>query len=66
MKKNKYIQGFKALNIPIEPVPSNYSPEEFGRKLLSMSHCGYGVSYAASTNYVETSQKLSDNKVKKQ
>ena len=56
MDNDKYSQVFKTLGIPIQPLPSNYSPEEFGRRLLSMSQTERGVSYAASTDYVEMSQ----------
>ena len=49
---NEYGQVYKALGIPIKPLPSNYTPDEFGRKLRSMSQTEHGVSYAASTDYV--------------
>ena len=52
-----YSQIFESLNIPVQPLPSNYSPEEYGRKLLSMSKTEHGVSYAASTDYFGTLQQ---------
>lgn len=61
MENNKYSQVFETLGIPIQPLPSNYSPEEYGRRLLSMSQTERGVSYAASTDYVETPQIASEN-----
>lgn len=60
MDNDKYSQIFKTLGIPIQPLPSNYSPEEFGRRLLSMSQTERGVSYAASTDYVEMPQMASE------
>lgn len=56
MDNDKYVQAFRALGILIQPLPTNYSPEEFGRRLLSMSQKERGVSYAASTDYVEMTQ----------
>ena len=56
MDNNIYIQVFKACNIPVQPLPSNYSPEEYGRRLLYMSQNKYGVSYSASTDYKERFQ----------
>lgn len=53
MNNDIYSQVFMSLGIPIHPLPSNYSPEEFGRRLFSMSHTECGVSYAASTDYLE-------------
>jgi hypothetical protein len=56
MENDKYYQAFRDLGIRVEPLPSNYNPEEYGRRLLSMSQSDYGVSYAASTDYVVTQQ----------
>ena len=50
MENEKYYQAFRDLGIKVEPLPSNYTPEEYGRRLLSMSQSEYGVSYAASTS----------------
>ena len=50
MENEKYYQAFRDLGIKVEPLPSNYNPEEYGRRLLSMSHSENGVSYAASTS----------------
>lgn len=50
MENEKYYQAFRDLGIKVEPLPSNYNPEEYGRRLLSMSQSEYGVSYAASTS----------------
>lgn len=60
MNNDKYYQVFKDLNITVEPLPSNYTPEEYGRKLFSMSQPENGVSYAASTDYGELVQKPVD------
>ncbi len=51
-----YYQAFKALGIHVEPLPPNYTPEEFGRRLRSMAQSEHGVSYAASTDYLESSR----------
>lgn len=56
MENEKYYQTFRDLGIKVEPLPSNYNPEEYGRRLLSMSQPEYGVSYAASTDYVVIQQ----------
>ena len=50
MENGKYYQAFRDLGIKVEPLPSNYNPEEYGRRLLSMSPSENGVSYAASTS----------------
>ena len=44
------------LGIPVEPLTLNYTPEEYGRKLLSLTQYQYGVTYSNSTDYVNTSQ----------
>jgi hypothetical protein len=66
MDKEDYAQVFRALDIPIQPIPSNYSPEEFGRKLFAMSQIESGVCYAASTDYAKkpslASKTVNDNK----
>ena len=49
MENEKYYQAFRDLGIKVETLPSNYNPEEYGRRLLSMSQAENGVSYAAST-----------------
>ena len=66
MENDIYVQTFNALGIPVKPLPSNYSPEEFGRSLLSMSKYEHGVSYAVSTDYTSSLQKSSDTTEKKQ
>ena len=60
MNKDEYVQAYKALGIPIKQLPSNYTPEEFGRRLRSMSQTEHGVSYAASTDYVVMPRMSSD------
>ena len=45
MENGKYYQAFRDLGIKVEP-----NPEEYGRRLLSMSQSENGVSYAASTS----------------
>lgn len=57
MNNDKYTQAYKDLGIPIEPLPANYTPEEFGRRLHTMSQTEVGVSYAASTDYVDAAKK---------
>lgn len=49
--QNQYFQIYRSLNIPIEPLPSNYTPEEYGKRLAAMSCTNKGVSYASSTDY---------------
>ena len=56
MEKDQYYQAFIDLGINVEPLPSSYNPEEYGRRLLSMSQPVYGVSYAVATDYVVMQQ----------
>lgn len=60
MDSDKYTQIYMELGIPINPLPANYTPDEFGHRLHSMSQTEIGVSYAASTDYVDSSQKTLD------
>lgn len=60
MYNDQYSQAFRSLGIAIDPLPSHYTPEEFGRRLLASTQTERGVSYAASTDYVEVPQKASD------
>ena len=60
MQNDKYSTVFTTLGIPVQPLPSNYSPEEFGRRLISMSQTEHGVSYAASTECVKMPQMVSE------
>lgn len=57
----EYMQLFRMLEISIEPLPENYTPEEYGRKLLSESQTKLGVSYSASTEYIDNSKNTIDN-----
>ncbi len=56
MDNEKYYQLFMTLGISVESLPLNYTPEEYGRKLLSLNQYQQGVSYSNSTDYVYTSQ----------
>lgn len=56
MDNDQYSQVFKALNIQVQPLPANYTPDEFGRMLIAGAQTEHGVSYAASTDY-RTPQK---------
>ncbi len=60
-----YSQVFRSLGIPIQQLPANYSPEEYGRRLLSESRMERGVSYAASTDYVVPQMVPNTSKDKK-
>ena len=51
MDYEQYCLVFCSLGIPVEPLPENYTPEEYGRQLLSMSQFECGVSYTSSTDY---------------
>lgn len=57
MDKVDYYKAFESLGISIKPLPANYTPEEFGRRLLSATKSEHGVSYAASTDYMTIQQK---------
>ncbi|MBO6021021.1 MAG: hypothetical protein J6P10_02625 [Aeriscardovia sp.] len=53
MKDEKYMKIFEELNIPTGPLPENYTPDEFMRKLLLESSTWNEqpeVSYSASTD----------------
>ena len=65
MGNNIYFETFINLNIPIEQLPENYSPEEFGRKLFSASQYKYDVRYAASTDYTGISRSNTNKDFKK-
>lgn len=51
MDNDNFSQGFGVLGIPIQPLPANYTPDEFGHMLIAMAQTEQGVSYAASTDY---------------
>ena len=51
MEEDVFFEAFKSLGISIKPLPANYTPDEFGRELASMSHSEPSVSYAASTDF---------------
>ena len=57
MDYEKYYQAFKSLNISVDPLPQNYTPEDFGRRLMSLSQTEQDVSYSASTEYVKSPLK---------
>ena len=53
MKDEKYTKIFEELNIPTGPLPENYTPDEFMRKLLLKSSTWNEqpeVSYSTSTD----------------
>lgn len=58
MEIEEYIEIFRALEIPIRSLPENYTPEEYGRSLLSTLKSACGVSYAAATEYVEINSNI--------
>lgn len=66
MDEDKYVQIYKMLGIPIQPLPSNYNPEEYGRRFLVGLRTERGVSYTASTDYVEKTQTNSNINIYKQ
>lgn len=62
MNNYDYYYAFKSIGVPIKPLPPNYSPEEFGRMLLSGTHFEKGVSYATSTDSIDISKKPLDTR----
>lgn len=56
MKEETFVSLYRKLNIPVEPLPSNYSPDEYGKSLMSVALSPKGVSYASSTDYKMSSQ----------
>lgn len=51
MNQDQFEWVYQSLGIPVEPLPPNYTPEEYGKRLASMSSIDRGVSYASSTDY---------------
>lgn len=49
MKNHEYADLFKKLNIPIAPMPSNYTPETYAQELMRGCYSEQGVSYSATT-----------------
>lgn len=62
MKNYDYYNAFESIGVPLKPLPTNYSPEEFGRMLLSETHFEKGVSYATSTDSIDISKKPLDTR----
>ena len=61
LNKNPYLQLYEKLNLPVSPLPANYSPEEYGKQLRAMLHSEQGVSYATSTDYIADSNTYCNN-----
>ncbi|MBO4651460.1 MAG: hypothetical protein IJL60_03555 [Clostridiales bacterium] len=57
MSAEDFYYVYQSLKIDVEPLSPQYTPEEYGRNLLSMAKSECGVSYAASTDYKEPGQK---------
>ena len=53
MDNEVYELFFRELGIPVEPLPDNYTPDSFARRLLSARQSSpREVAYAAKTDYV--------------
>ena len=52
MKKTDYSQLFHELGIDVAPLPADYDPNSFGKKLIGMRKSA-NVSYSSSTIYAE-------------
>lgn len=52
MNEIEYKDFFEQLGIKIEPLPKNYNPDMFGKKLMSDYPLAKGVLYSANTNFV--------------
>ena len=52
MNRNQIDQMFETLGIRPEPLPYNYTPEEFGKQLLSSFPTPQDISYASSTELI--------------
>lgn len=50
MEDNKYTRLFRMLNIPVEPMPENYTPESFAEQLKKGYPERDPVTYSASSN----------------
>lgn len=51
MGEKEYQNFFEQLGIKVEPLPKNYNPDEYGKKLMSSCISTKGISYSANTNY---------------
>ena len=52
MKLKNYEDIFRTLGIKTEPVPMNYTPEQYGKMLMSCYPSAAGVSYSAQTDMI--------------
>lgn len=64
MNNEKYTQIYKSLGVLIKPLPSNYDPDDYGRRLFAMTQPKNGISYAASTDYDVEKYQNSNKKTK--
>lgn len=58
MGRMNFTRIYEQLNIPVKPLPANYSPDEYGKMLLSSATYSHGVSYSTSTDYTDVSKTV--------
>lgn len=51
MNEKKYQEFFEQMGIKVDPLPQNYNPDEYGKKLMSAYISKKTISYSANTNY---------------
>jgi hypothetical protein len=49
MNTVEYTQAFRQLGIKVQPLPNNYSPDIFGKMLMSSAQQEADVSYSSNT-----------------
>lgn len=57
MDNDKYFTLFKELGIRVNPLPENYNPDSYGKKLMQNFNFGNGVLYADSTKVDQSFQQ---------
>lgn len=50
MERKDYYDIFDILGIKVEPLSKNYTPEQYGKKLMAGCQSASGVSYSAGTD----------------
>ena len=50
MVEKDYYNIFNILDIKVEPLSVNYSPEQYGKRLMADCQSASGVSYSAGTD----------------
>lgn len=60
MNQVDIIEVYKDLGISIQPLPDNYNPDTYGKRLMYSSDSRRGVSYAAQTHMLSNKDDSND------